>query len=161
KGVLICRSGFTPNALTLAAAKGIDACNVHDASSQKWALEIRVPILWSQLTPVIVGFGGAHMLAGDSLPGSFEHTVISSDGGSSRINILSTFERAWNDGRLPRGVDQDHHIHDPSRTFEILAWDATGNQVWRPYDLDVTYKVTRKAWLGSFSPDQCVGLLHY
>src|SRR5262245_3629558 len=36
KGVLICRSGFTEAAQSLARSKGIDLCNIHDAESQKW-----------------------------------------------------------------------------------------------------------------------------
>lgn len=64
KGVLICRSGFTPAAQELARSKGVDLCNVHDASSQRWTLEIRVPILWIDLTPLVLSFGKANLKGG-------------------------------------------------------------------------------------------------
>jgi hypothetical protein len=46
KGVLICSSGFTAKALEYAATCGIDLCSVHDASHPKWALNLRLPVLW-------------------------------------------------------------------------------------------------------------------
>ena len=46
KGVLICSSGFTDTAVVYAAKCGIDLCTAHDASSPKWALDLRLPLLW-------------------------------------------------------------------------------------------------------------------
>lgn len=161
KGVLICRSGFTSAALTFAASKGIDTCNVHDAGSQKWALEIRVPILWTDLTPLVTGIGAGSFVGGDSVPGSLQDWVISSDGGTTRVDVLGSFERAWNQGRLPREVGTMHHVRDPSKTFQIRAWDADQQVVWRDFDLDLSYTIRRRSFLGTFSPEQCTGLLHY
>ena len=46
KGVLICSGGFTDAATTYAAAENIDLCSVHDAANPKWALDLRIPLLW-------------------------------------------------------------------------------------------------------------------
>lgn len=45
KGILICKSGFTEGAIKLARNLGIDICNIHDAESKNWALEIELPVL--------------------------------------------------------------------------------------------------------------------
>lgn len=161
KGVLICRSGFTPTAHELARAKGIDLCNVHDASSQRWTLEIRVPILWIDLAPRIHSLGEASLQGGDTLPGSFEDWFISPDRGRTRLQVLETFERVWNEGKLPQDIGRTQRVREPGRELYLCVQDAAGQIAWRPFELVVEYTVSRKAWLGSFSPSECIGILHY
>lgn len=160
KGVLICRSGFTPSAMTLACAKGIDLCNVHDASTERWALDIRVPVLWTDLKPVVsLGFQ-AYFEAGETIPADLKHWVISQDRGETRLGIFSTFERLWNSREISVEPETQHRIDGPPDA-EILIGRPGRDPVWRPCTFYLEYTVERRAWLGDFSPEECTGLLHY
>src|SRR6266481_3693414 len=50
KGVLICSGGFTEAALSYAKGLNIDLCTVHDAQTRKWAVDLRIPLLWVETT---------------------------------------------------------------------------------------------------------------
>lgn len=160
KGVLISRSGFTGAAQNLARTKGIDLCNVHDASTEKWALDIRVPILWIDLSPNVRFAAQVHLDGGDSVPTNFDDWVISPDGGITRVRVLQTFERLWNDREIPTEPESVHHLADP-RSFSILGRTSDGSDAWRPLGFDLVYTVQRRAWIGTFSPEECTGILHY
>src|SRR5262245_57358191 len=50
KGVLICSAGFTEAAIQYAKNRNIDLCTVHDAQKRKWAIDLRIPLLWVETT---------------------------------------------------------------------------------------------------------------
>lgn len=163
KGILICRGGFTKGAKSYARNLGIDLCNIHDAQRRRWSLEISFPILWVDLLPVLQPHIEVHLEAGDSLSRDPREWVISGDGGQTRVDLFGTFMRAWNEGKLPREVGPQHYV-SPSgnERYELLVASADGQAQWRFIDrLDLSYQVTRKAWLGSFSPEECRGILNY
>lgn len=40
--------------------------------------------------------------------------------------------------------------------------DKSGQLIWRPVEeLTMAYAVSRRVWLGSFSPEECRGILNY
>ncbi len=162
KGILVCKGGFTDGAKKLAERKGIDLCNIHDAQSRKWNLDIQLPVIWIDLMPQ-VRYGMAVFLnGGESIPKSPEDWLISNDQGRTRVTMSSTFVNAWNAGVLPREVGCEHRVYPTQQNCELLILDAQGKAIWRSIqDLRLSYRVSRKAWLGSFSPEQCRGILHY
>lgn len=163
KGIMVCKAGFTDGARKLAQNRGIDVCNIHDAESRNWSLEISLPIIWIDLLPTVEVHLVAQFEGGDSFPKDPCEWAISADGGRSRIVPTRTFENAWNVGQLPRDVGQVHELRDPRlKNLHMLCHDASGKNVWRPVqDFALTYTVTRRCWHGSFTPAQCRGILNY
>ena len=68
KGILICSAGFTSGARARARRLGIDLCNLHDAQSRKWKLDLKLPVLWIDLKPTVRLEIGAYFMAGDGIP---------------------------------------------------------------------------------------------
>jgi len=163
KGIVICKSGFTEGATRLARNLGIDICNIHDAKSRDWALEIELPVLWIDLLPSLQFAITMNVEGGDLISRNPSEWIISSDRGKTRIDPISTFVRVWNDGRIPRDVGMVHHLHDPNlREVEIAALNKIEQPVWRSVkEVRVDYTVSRRAWLGSFSPEECRGIMNY
>lgn len=163
KGILICKSGFTENAAKYAQNRGIDICNIHDAVSRDWALEIQLPVLWIDLEPTLRLGVAAKLDEGDSIPKDPSQWDLSNDHGKTRINVIGAFVRAWNDGLIHRDIGPIHRLVDPQlKTLEIAALDKDGQQVLRGVaDLSVEYSVSQRAWLGSFSPEECRGVFNY
>jgi hypothetical protein len=46
KGVLICSGGYTGPALEYGRKLSIDLCTAHDAQHRKWAVDLKIPLLW-------------------------------------------------------------------------------------------------------------------
>jgi hypothetical protein len=163
KGILICRGGFTDGAKKLAANRGIDLCNIHDAQSRDWSLEVKLPILWIDLLPKIQVLMEARFDAGDSISANPEEWVISTDHGRTSVHAISTFVQSWNEGRIPRDTGKVHRLSDPNLLDpEILVSDSAGVTGWRPIsDFAIVYTVSSRAWLGSFTPEECRGILKY
>lgn len=161
KGVLICRSGFSGAARTLAKAKGIDLCNIHDAQSRKWSLDIRLPILWVDLHPVVSLAARVRLEAGDQVPLSATEWTISSNRGATRVLPFQTFQDLWNGGKIPRDVGKTHVVVGPPGEFHLRVIDNRGELEWREIAFHLNYTVGRKMWFGSFSPAECRGILHY
>jgi hypothetical protein len=162
KGILICRGGFTSGAKSLADDLGIDLCNIHDAEHRRWALEIKLPIIWVDLLPTVKFNFVARFEAGDSIPKDLRAWVISNDKGQTKINITTTFVDAWNAGKLPRTVGKTHRVCSDKSGYEVLVQTGSGESCWRPVgDIFLEYVVTQKAWLGEITPEQCRGILNY
>lgn len=162
KGILICRSGFTNGANKLARNLGMDLCRIHDAQSRDWSLEIELPILWIDLFPNIQFQMIASFEAGDSFSKNPENWGISTDKGATRITPIKSFIRAWNERQISQEVGKVHGIRDPNLSnAEILVHDVNGEPAWRPITrLGIVYTVSRRAWLGSFTPEECRGVLN-
>jgi len=163
KGVLICRSGFTGPALLSARSRGIDLCQVHDASTRRWSLDVRLPFLWVDLTPRATFKVGATLLGGDSFPKDPFEWAIVVDGGTRRLLLRETFESAWNRGDLPRDLGRVHNVVDRDRAGgrQFAVIDSDGKVALRPVDeVLISYEVERKAYLGYLTPAQCRGIQH-
>jgi len=64
-GILICRSGFARTVYNYARKCGVLLLNLHDAQSTNWSLQLTVPILWVELTPMINGHLAAYLKPDD------------------------------------------------------------------------------------------------
>ncbi|HEX8398010.1 MAG TPA: restriction endonuclease [Pyrinomonadaceae bacterium] len=162
KGILICRGGFTSGAKSLADDLGIDLCNIHDAESRRWTLEIKLPIIWKDLLPTVRFRFAAKFEAGDSVSRDFRTLMISNDKGQTKIDLPTAFVNAWNTGELPRTVNAIHRIHLDKSVYELLVQNISGELGWRHIEyILLEYNVTQKTWLGEFTPEQCRGILNY
>ena len=159
RGILVCRKGFTAKAKEYARNLGIDLCRIHDAESRDWCLEITIPIIWIDLKPDVQFHVEAHFEGEDSVEKDMTQWTLSEDRGKTRANAFSTFERAWNTGKLPRHIGAVHQVLTP-QDFELRVLDKEKKPAWRRvFSVKFVYTVSRKAWLGQFSPDECRGIL--
>lgn len=155
KGVLICNSGFTQGARDYARNIGIDLCSLHDAQSRNWSLDIKLPLLWIDLLPLLTIGMKCFLEVGDSIPHDPREWVLSADGGKTRLLFLETFVRKWNAGELDRRHGMLHTIEPAQKEVKLLV----GKRRWQPVkSLLLQYVVNRKAWLGYFSPSECMGI---
>ena len=163
KGILICRSGFTQGAMDLAKNLGIDLCNIHDAKSRDWSLEIKLPILWIDLLPTVQFQMALNLKTGDSIPENLDLWVISTDNGATKLTLIDSFIGSWNRRELPREAGANYNLVDPNLANpELLVKDIKGEFAWRVIlDLSVAYTVSQQSWLGSLSPEECRGILNY
>lgn len=162
KGVLVCRSGFTARAKKYAGNIGIELLNLHDAGSRDWHLEIRIPILWMDLSPRVEYRLLAKLEGGDSLPfNEKQGFALSGDDGATVINALATFERHWNEGTIPQTPGGEHVLREPKK-LSVLVDTGDGRRVWKPVDdFGLVYVVEERAWLGYISPEVCRGIVDY
>lgn len=162
KGILICKGGFTSGARLLADNLGIDLCNIHDAQSRRWSLDVNFPILWIDLLPTVRLNMKVRITEPSSFPEDPTAWVISGDKGKTRLTSFDAFVKAWNDGNLNRSVGQTHFVRSEQTAYELLVKNEKDELIWQTIDdLYLSYRVSRKAWLGYFSPEECRGILHY
>jgi Restriction endonuclease len=169
-GILVCNAGFTRQALVYAKNLCLGLFNLHDAESRDWSRDLTIPIVWIELTPQIQISSAVWFDAGDQVRHDEKFPLIlSPDDGSpdepgpsfAKINILSTFARAWNSGSIPQTTNTTHHLYD-ERPLRALVRDALGTMRWRPVRrFELLYTVQQSAWLGQFRPAQCQGLIDY
>lgn len=162
-GVLICRSGFARTVSNYARKCGVSLLNLHDAQSTNWSLQLTVPILWVELTPMIKGHLAAYLKSDDRrvITDSLGPWFFT-DEGRTRIDPVSTFKNYWNgpDARREVGVEHLLPVDDQPLRAMVLAADGT-NQLRPVREFRVTYTVEQKAWFGRFRPSECRGLIDY
>lgn len=161
QGILICSAGFSRNALQYARKVGIQCYNLHDASSLNWSHQLTIPLLWIDVSPMITPELVARLEAGDTLYDHPEYNtfVLSSDGGSTLVDWIGTFERMWNEGKLDRSGGVARGIYD-ERQFQLAVKTNGGGLRWRPVEnFRVSYKVERTSWLGSLQPADARGIV--
>lgn len=161
-GILVCRSGFTRTARNNARNRGILLWNLHDATSADWNLQLTVPIVWIDLFPdVRVMFAGNYEAGDQLLPYRDAPYALTPDGGSTVLNLLTTFEDAWNGGTIPRNPGQEHRVTITQTGVSVMVDTANGERALRPVDdLGLQYMVRRSgAWLGYFTPTECRGFV--
>jgi hypothetical protein len=74
---------------------------------------------------------------------------------------MGSFEEWWNADLLPRDEGRLHELV-PKANRELLFINNHGSRFLRTArDVEITYTVTRKAWLGYFTPEQCRGVIDY
>ncbi|WP_350280461.1 restriction endonuclease [Kribbella sp. HUAS MG21] len=157
-GALVCSGGFSKSIYDYARNCGVSLFNVHDAQSANWSLELQIPIVWTELTPLVQITGEAYFEAGDQVPDNFPMTT---DNGRTIINPLATFERRWNDGSLPQETGIIHRVGS-AQPVQAMVLDASNDHQLRPVSgYGFVYTVQAKAWLGKFQPEECRGLVDY
>jgi hypothetical protein len=160
-GALVCRAGFTKSAHTYAKKRGIALYNLHDAASVNWSLKLTIPIVWSELTPVVqIGWRIA-LDVGESIPVDDPLGIpMTADEGRTRLNPMSTFERLWNSPDAQRGLGMVHNLVSDV-PIKVAIQDIHGATVFRAAEFYFSYVVQRQSWLGEFQPSECRGLLDY
>lgn len=157
KGILVSNAGFTKNAMEYARKLGIDLCSLHDARSRNWSLDLRIPVLWTDLSPAIHVSLQLALQEGDSIPKDLKDWVFSIDGGKTDLMVLESFEVAWNSGKLDRTVGEVHTAKFPFDHITVLV----DGGLWRPVvSLCLEYTVNRRAWFGYFKPSDARGILN-
>ena len=161
RGILVTRSGLSRAAQTYAKNLGIDIHALHDAQSIKWNRELMIPILWTDLTPIIWPGLEARFEADDTINVLDIHRETPGEGTPfERLDVMGTFVTAWNSGTISRDVDVKHKIAAPDEPLFIRALRPAGNIEWREIaQYHLTYAVTRRCWLGKFEPKVCRGIV--
>jgi hypothetical protein len=159
-GALACSGGFAKSTHNYARKVGISLFNVHDAESVNWSLELKIPILWYELMPVVQIGGAPYYEAGDTIVMDDPRGIqLTSDGGKTLIDPLLTFERYWNGPTANRTPGMRHHLTSDT-PVEAVVTDAAGNTQLRPVeDFEIVYAVEQTVWLGKFQPTECRGLV--
>jgi|SRR5215213_151283 len=170
KGILICKSGFTSSAFSLAESYGIDLCNIHDAESREWSLDIKLPILWIDYFPNIEISVSFDLKTGDSVlknPKDWMIIIIEEEGRGhiGDILMMDLFSKSWNDGAIPRNfkdIGQNYVMKVNSKNFNLFIKDANDKLTYRKINkLEFKYTVEKRYWYGFFSPEECRGILNY
>jgi Restriction endonuclease len=161
-GALVCSSGFTPSIYDYARNCGISLFNAHDAQSMNWSLELQIPILWTELKPVVRFSIQAHFEAGDFIPTTDPRgLLVTTNGGESFIDPIATFQELWNACKLNMTPGVQHHLI-ADKPVQAFVLDDSGERQLRPMtNYGLVYTVEQKSWLGKFQPDECRGLLDY
>jgi hypothetical protein len=160
-GALVCSGGFSGSIHQYARNCGISLFNVHDAQSTDWSLELKIPIVWTEVTPLVQVVGEFAFDGGDQINKTPQGLPVTGDGGLTVIAPLATFERLWNEGALPQEPGVTHRMvtHEP---VQVVVHDAENNRRLRPvYNYGFVYTVQARTWLGKFQPSECRGLVDY
>lgn len=158
KGILISNSGFSSSAIEKATTLGIELCTVHEALSKKWNQEIEIPVLWIDLSPHISVNGQINLQKGDSVPTSLNQMIFSNDKGKTRIQLLETFIRLWNENLIAKEPHKKHSIRGLQENIEILTTEKEYRSV---SSLQIDYFVSRKAYVKHFSAKDYRGIQNY
>lgn len=160
KGIFICAAGFSKGAISAARKWGIQLATLHDAANPRWRIDLRIPILWTEVLPTLSVGVEVHLDEGASLPSSILDWKFSEDGGATRLDWLDQFQASWNDLTLPMdpGVEHDFPLHTASPA--LLTRTPDGEDFWQPVrDLRVRYSVSRSSYLGWITPEESRGIL--
>jgi hypothetical protein len=94
KAIIVARKGFSKNALKKARALGISCCKVQDMRSGKWNIDIELPLLIIEYTPIKIGPSATFSLYRTS-NFKFDSLFHVND-----INIFDIFVHEWNSGKV-------------------------------------------------------------
>lgn len=161
KGVLICSAGFSAKALKYANSLDIDLCTAHDATSRKWALDLRVPLLWIEpsiefsLDLVLMPKEtNAEPLQMGTDAGKW---LLSRDGGATVRSVAQVLCECWNAPDTSRAPNERYRLEVPCDGIEMLF----GESYWCPLvSLAYIYTIQKSGWQGTFTFAQCRGLLN-
>jgi hypothetical protein len=161
KGVLICSGGYTSTALEYARRLNIDLCTAHDAQHRKWALDLKIPLLWIEYEgPVWLDM----QLVSDqtneeaiTLGLDVGDWLTSIDGGMTTRTIGELFSDEWNAAIAERSFDKRYDVELATPGIRVRL----GTSFWCPAEsLRCIWEIKRNAWLGTFSVSQCRGILN-
>lgn len=161
KGVLICSSGFTEAAFNYAAQLGIDLCSAHDATNPKWALELRMPLLWIQhVVNVEYEFDlqpdhpNDAELAIDTDPRNWPTTF---DGGQTFASMGSYLQQRLLESNLSYEVGPIHKLTFALHNAAVRFGDS---YLCPALSVSLDYSVKKIAWQGSFRLSNVLGLMN-
>ncbi len=104
-GILICWKGFSKRAEAYARNCGISLFNMHDAQSLTWSQQLKVPIIWTELTAnAAVKWDFSSLEPGDTMPKNHPRGPDFTVDRISRIDPIAAFERHWNGLTAQRGL---------------------------------------------------------
>lgn len=157
KGVLICSGGFSKSALIYARKVGIDLRSAHDAASEKWPLDIKIPLLWvEEKSSIELGLQIRSSQAGivrlDKDPRKW---VFSSHDGVTTTTMLDLLVREWSTGRASRlrRLDHEHVVATLGMSLRAGDW-------WVDVEsLRLRYRVLHHGWIGDVALSQFKGLV--
>lgn len=161
KGVLICSGGFTQAAVEYGRKLNIDLCTAHDAKHRKWAIDLRIPLLWVETTgdvtlefELVADRPNPEAITLEPDPGKW---LTSIDEGRNAVTIGQLLANEWNADPLNRTPKESHETELARPGMRIRL----GASFWCPVrSMTCTYTVERKGWLGAFSFSQCRGILN-
>lgn len=162
-GALVCSGGFSRSIHQYARNCGISLLSVHDAQSVSWSLELKIPIVWHELTPEVEMVGVFNIEPGDMLPLDNERgALVTADGGATFLHPFETFRTMWNEGSLPSMEPGTKRTVTSKEPVEVMVRDAAGLDRRRLVDsYGFAYVVHETVWLGKFQPQECRGLVDY
>lgn len=161
KGVLICSSGFTAKALEYATTCGIDLCSVHDASNPRWALNLRLPLLWIENS---IDLQYEFVLRPDQpIQSELEIDMdprqwpVSFDGGRSYAPLGPFIQNELLRRSISYEVGKQHEVYVALEGARVLL----GGLYSCPAEsVKVTYSVTKLGWSGDVRLSNVLGLLN-
>jgi hypothetical protein len=161
KGVLICSGGFTEAALSYAKSLNIDLCTVHDAQTRKWAVDLRIPLLWVETT-------GDIAVEIEAVADTISHEeptlghdprkwTFSLDGGNALTTLGDLLTKAWNSDPANQASGKSHRLELAQPGMRLTM---SGSYSIPVHSMVCTYAVRRTEWLGTFSFSSCRGIFN-
>jgi hypothetical protein len=161
KGVLICSGGFSATAIEYAKGLNIDLCTAHEAASRKWALDLRIPLLWVEPT---VEFAldftvrpkqtNTEPIEVDPDAGKW---LLSREGGVTVQSISHVLCAHWDTPEMSHTPGVQHRLDLPCDGMELRF----GSAYWCPLEsFAFIYTIHNRGWKGTFTFAQCRGILN-
>jgi len=161
KGVLICSGGFTEAALSYAKGLNIDLCTVHDAQTRKWAVDLRIPLLWVETTGNIE----VEIEAVSDMVSHEEPTLgrdpakwtFSLNGGNALTTLADLLTKAWNSDPANQASGMSHRLELAQPGMRLIM---SGSYSIPVHSMVCSYTVQRTEWLGTFTFSSCRGIFN-
>lgn len=161
KGVLICSGGFSTTAIEYAKGLNIDLCTAHEAASRKWALDLRIPLLWIEPTiEFVLDFAvrpkqtNPEPIELDPDAGTW---LLSRDGGATVQSISQVLCAHWDTPEMSHTPGVQHRLDLPCSGMELRF----GSAYWCPLEsFAFVYTIRNLGWKGTFTFAQCLGILN-
>jgi hypothetical protein len=103
RGVLVSTKGFSGRAIQRAARCGIDLCIVKDAENRNWKLDLKIPVIYERIHPLIQLSYDINLKAGDNPPRP-DKAIING------VNPWDKFKQDWDTGEL--NLEPGKHVYD-------------------------------------------------
>jgi Restriction endonuclease len=117
KGVMLSKKGYSKNALRYAKQLGIDLCQLHDAASRNWKLDLRVPIVVEELGITV----GATFRAVLDRPTTLPDIMDASISGTT-IKKLFLDKQGQGNLNLSLGHHELEHDLNPALLYMTADW---------------------------------------
>jgi Restriction endonuclease len=161
KGVLICSRGYTGPALEYGRKLSIDLCTAHDAQHRKWAVDLKIPLLW-------IEHPGSIKLTTSLVPDRTNPDAITID--ENPADWLTSTDNGATTQTLGQRLSNALHLLVSTGSFgntvkvelaEPGMRVLLGTSFWCPVQsLECACAIDRKAWLGAFAVSECRRILN-
>ncbi|MES2761383.1 MAG: restriction endonuclease [Bacteroidota bacterium] len=108
KGILVSRKGFSSMAIAKAKRLGISLCTAHEALSDKWGIDIEIPIILTEVQPIAINPHGEFTT---SLQITFRKDSIKT---VNDVNIMDVFHENWKNNKILHNLSEAEQIYIPS-----------------------------------------------